>query len=78
MVISHDRAFCEAMRCSHVAYVANGRVALEERSLRPSDFSEADRGVANVAADAAGNPNPNPSPSPSPGPSPNPNPNHFS
>ena len=54
VVISHDRAFCEAMRCSHVAYVANGRVALEERSLRPSDFSEEDRGVANVAADAAG------------------------
>ena len=41
LVISHDRAFCEALRCSHVAYVAGGKVALEERGLRPSDFSEA-------------------------------------
>ena len=48
MVISHDRAFCEAIRCTHVAYVADGRVTLEERSLRPGDFGEAERGVANL------------------------------
>ena len=53
VVISHDRAFCEAIRCSHVAYVANGRVSVEERELRPSDFSVSDRGVANVDAELA-------------------------
>ena len=37
VVISHDRAFCEAMRCSHVAYVANGRsVQPRPVSLGPS------------------------------------------
>jgi ABC-type multidrug transport system ATPase subunit len=49
VVISHDRPFCEAVRCSHVAYVSSGRITLEERSLRDADFTVADRGVANVA-----------------------------
>jgi len=49
VVISHDRPFCEAVRCSHVAYVSSGRITLDERSLRDSDFTVADRGVANVA-----------------------------
>jgi ATP-binding cassette subfamily F protein 3 len=53
VVISHDRSFCEALRCSHVAYVANGAVSVQERELRPADFSETDRGVANIDADAA-------------------------
>lgn len=42
------------MSAQHVAYVANGAVSLEERTLQASDFSEADRGVANVAEGAAG------------------------
>ena len=48
VVISHDRGFCEAISCTHVAYVANGAVTIEERDLRPSDFNEVDRGVSNV------------------------------
>jgi ATPase subunit of ABC transporter with duplicated ATPase domains len=52
VVISHDRGFCEGIRCTHVAYVNNGAVTVEERALRPSDFSEADRGVANVDGEA--------------------------
>lgn len=53
VVISHDRAFCEALRCTHVAYVANGVVSLDERELRPADFNELDRGVSNVDGDSA-------------------------
>ena len=48
VVISHDRAFCEAIEATHVGYVANGQIDVEERTLRESDFSEADRGVVNV------------------------------
>ena len=48
VVVSHDRAFCEALQCTHVAYVADGKVDMEERELRPSDFSESDRGVVNI------------------------------
>mmetsp|Transcript_9872 Transcript_9872/g.28685 ORF Transcript_9872/g.28685 Transcript_9872/m.28685 type:complete len:233 (-) Transcript_9872:374-1072(-) len=49
VVISHDRPFCEAVRCTHVAYVSSGKITLEERSLRDSDFTVSDRGVVNVA-----------------------------
>jgi len=48
VVVSHDRPFCEALHCTHVAYVADGRCVVEERELRASDFSEADRGVRNA------------------------------
>ena len=34
VVVSHDRAFCEAIACTHVGYVANGACIVEERSLR--------------------------------------------
>ena len=47
IVISHDRPFCEALRATHVGYVCNGDCVVEERELRDSDFSEADRGVRN-------------------------------
>ena len=50
VVISHDRAFCEAIECTHVGYVSGGQITVEERSLRDEDFSEADRGVVNKAA----------------------------
>ena len=62
VIISHDRAFCEAIRCSHVAYVANGGVKVEERDLRPSDFSEADRGIANVEGAMEGDASPSSDP----------------
>jgi len=52
VVISHDRAFCEALKCTHVAYVADGKVKMEERTLMPSDF-KMDKGVANVGAESA-------------------------
>jgi len=47
VVVSHDRPFCEALRCSHVGYVAEGRCVVQERELRDADFSEAARGVRN-------------------------------
>jgi ABC-type multidrug transport system ATPase subunit len=48
VVISHDRAFSEAIEATHVGYVANGAIEIEERSLRESDWNEMDRGVLNV------------------------------
>jgi len=48
VVISHDRAFSEAIAATHVGYVANGAIKIEERALRESDWSEMDRGVLNV------------------------------
>ena len=36
------RPFCEALRSTHVAHVSGGRVAIEERSLRESDWAKAD------------------------------------
>ena len=55
VVISHDRAFSEAIEASHVGYVANGAITIEERSLRESDWNELDRGVVNVGgADVGG------------------------
>jgi len=55
VVVSHDRAFCEALRCTHVVYVADGNCRIEERELRDTDFSEADRGVRNLEARVDGN-----------------------
>ena len=51
--MSHDRPFCEAIRCTHVGYVAGGQLELGERGLRDSDFSEEDVGVANVGEQPA-------------------------
>ena len=48
VVISHDRPFCEALRATHIGYVCGGSCLMEERELRDSDFSEADRGVRNT------------------------------
>jgi ABC-type multidrug transport system ATPase subunit len=49
VIVSHDRAFCDALRATHVGYVSDGSCVVEERELRDSDFSEADRGVRNGA-----------------------------
>uniref|UniRef100_A0A7S4MUE9 ABC transporter Uup C-terminal domain-containing protein n=1 Tax=Prymnesium polylepis TaxID=72548 RepID=A0A7S4MUE9_9EUKA len=56
VVVSHDRPFCDALRCTHVGYVADGACRFEERELRDDDFSEADRGVRNaeISADNGG------------------------
>ena len=48
VVVSHDRAFCEAIDATHIGYVADGKVLVEERALRKSDFCQVDRGVVNV------------------------------
>jgi len=45
VVVSHDRPFCEAVQATHVAYVANGVVKVEERSLSEKDWSETDVGT---------------------------------
>ena len=67
VVISHDRPFCEALRATHVGYVCGGSCLIEERELRDSDFSEADRGVRNtfVAGEGAAPPPPAGPPQPS-------------
>ncbi len=49
VVVSHDRAFCEAVRCTHVAVVADGALLLEERELRDGDWNEG-RGLVNANA----------------------------
>eukprot|EP00966_Prymnesium_polylepis_P008078 186109-Prymnesium_polylepis.1 len=54
VVVSHDRGFCEAIDATHVGYVADGQIRVEERSLREADFSEEDRGVVNVVTAAEG------------------------
>ena len=48
VVISHDRPFCEAIEATHIGYICDGGCVVEERELRDSDFSEADRGVRNT------------------------------
>ena len=53
VVVSHDRRFCDALRCTHVGYVSAGSCVIEERSLRDSDFAEGDRGVRNSDANGA-------------------------
>merc|ERR1719287_46742 len=51
VVVSHDRAFCETVGFTHVGTVVDGRLTLEERSLRRSDWDLYD---LNGAAAAAG------------------------
>lgn len=38
VVVSHDRAFCETVGFTHVGTVSNGRLVVEERDLRDSDW----------------------------------------
>ena len=40
VVISHDRAFAEALQATHVAYINNGAVTLEERALKAEDWKD--------------------------------------
>mmetsp|Transcript_14522 Transcript_14522/g.31958 ORF Transcript_14522/g.31958 Transcript_14522/m.31958 type:complete len:284 (-) Transcript_14522:967-1818(-) len=39
VVVSHDRSFCERVGFTHVGTVSDGRVVLEERDLRPADWT---------------------------------------
>ncbi|KAI2513277.1 ABC transporter [Fragilaria crotonensis] len=39
VVISHDRFFCKAIPFTHVATVENGKLTIEQRGTRPSDWS---------------------------------------
>lgn len=39
VVVSHDRSFCERIPFTHVATVKDGKMILEERSMRDSDWT---------------------------------------
>lgn len=41
MVVSHDRNFCQRISFTHVATVKDGKLVLEERSARESDWTSA-------------------------------------
>lgn len=47
VVISHDREFCEKVGFTHVGTVMNGKLVLEQRPLRESDWTQYDIGAAN-------------------------------
>jgi ABC transporter C-terminal domain len=38
IVVSHDRHFCDKITFTHVATVKDGKLILEERGVRPSDW----------------------------------------
>lgn len=42
VIVSHDKSFCETIGFTHVGTVENGSYTMEERSLRPSDWSQFD------------------------------------
>lgn len=42
VVVSHDRSFCQRIAFTHIATVQDGKLVLEERSVRDSDWSSAD------------------------------------
>lgn len=46
VVISHDRKFCEKVGFTHVGTVMDGKLVLEQRSLRDSDWEQYDIGAA--------------------------------
>jgi len=47
VVISHDREFCDKVGFTHVGTVMDGKLVLEQRSLRESDWDQYDIGAAN-------------------------------
>jgi len=55
VVVSHDRAFCEALPVTHVATVADGVCVVEQRGLRDDDWAydeeDAMRGDATASVD---------------------------
>jgi hypothetical protein len=38
VVVSHDRTFCDAIEFTHVATVKGGKLTMEQRSVRDSDW----------------------------------------
>lgn len=48
VVISHDREFCEKVGFTHVGTVSNGKLVLEQRSLRSSDWEQYEIGAAKL------------------------------
>merc|ERR1711966_284562 len=48
VVISHDRDFCEKVGFTHVGTVADGKLTLEQRSLRESDWIQYEIGAKNA------------------------------
>mmetsp|Transcript_55733 Transcript_55733/g.64350 ORF Transcript_55733/g.64350 Transcript_55733/m.64350 type:complete len:650 (+) Transcript_55733:158-2107(+) len=48
VVISHDRKFCEKVGFTHVGTVTDGKLVLEQRSLRESDWEQYDIDAANM------------------------------
>lgn len=49
VVISHDREFCEKVGFTHIGTVTDGKLVLEQRSLRESDWDQYDIGAKNAA-----------------------------
>jgi ATP-binding cassette subfamily F protein 3 len=49
VVISHDREFCDKVGFTHVGTVADGRLVLEQRPLRDSDWEQYDIGASKLA-----------------------------
>lgn len=47
VVISHDREFCEKVGFTHVGTVMDGKLVMEQRALRDSDWEQYDIGAAN-------------------------------
>jgi ATP-binding cassette subfamily F protein 3 len=47
VVISHDREFCDQVGFTHVGTVMNGRLKLEQRPLRDSDWDQYEMGASN-------------------------------
>jgi len=47
VVISHDRKFCEKVGFTHVGTVTDGKLVLEQRPLRDSDWEQYEIGAAN-------------------------------
>eukprot|EP00587_Corethron_hystrix_P002067 CAMPEP_0113314504 /NCGR_PEP_ID=MMETSP0010_2-20120614/10535_1 /TAXON_ID=216773 ORGANISM="Corethron hystrix, Strain 308" /NCGR_SAMPLE_ID=MMETSP0010_2 /ASSEMBLY_ACC=CAM_ASM_000155 /LENGTH=627 /DNA_ID=CAMNT_0000170797 /DNA_START=59 /DNA_END=1942 /DNA_ORIENTATION=- /assembly_acc=CAM_ASM_000155 len=47
VVISHDRSFCEDVGFTHVGTVMDGKLKLEQRPLRDSDWDQYEIGAAN-------------------------------
>lgn len=45
VVVSHDREFCEKVGFTHVGTVVDGRLKLEQRSLRESDWEQYEIGA---------------------------------
>ena len=55
VVISHDRPFASALSTTHVAYVNEGRVTVEERPLRDGDWrDDAATGADDAHAEGGG------------------------